>query len=83
MYNYDYLPDPTEVSEIEDVVELGWCWQHLHLCLLPQLACSWHKTINNTQDVFREATLLKYKRAETGLLKLQHKRWFPKFWTYL
>lgn len=57
----NYLPDPTEISEVENIVELGWRWQHLDLSLLPQPARSWHKTINHTQDFFREATLLKYK----------------------
>lgn len=33
------LPDPGQVSQIEDVVELGWCGQHF--CLQCQIML-WH-----------------------------------------
>ena len=53
-----YLPYSGEISQVEDVVELGWCGQHLNLDLLPHLASGEHERGHRGDDLSREAALL-------------------------
>ena len=37
------LPDARQIPEVEDIVKLGWCGEHLDLGKLPEAACYGHK----------------------------------------
>ena len=30
-----YLPNTTEVSQVENIMEFGWCWKHFNFDFLP------------------------------------------------
>ena len=53
-----YLPDPGQISQVEDVVELGGRGQHLDLDLLPALARGQNEARDCLHDFFGESTLL-------------------------
>ena len=55
---YTDLPDTTEISQVEDVVKLGRCRQHLRLRPLPQLACGRHQLLNPLLERLDKPTLL-------------------------
>ena len=52
-----YLPDSTEISQVENVMEFCWCGKHLELSFLPQLTRSRHQWINHVLNFCRETAL--------------------------
>lgn len=54
-----YLPDSGQISQVEDVVELGWRGQHLDLDLLPQDTSGDHQGFHQLHNLVSKATLLK------------------------
>ena len=52
-----YLPNSTKISQIEDVVKLGWRGKHFNLRFLPKLPRAWHQRINHLLQLCRESPL--------------------------
>ena len=66
-----HLPDSREISEIEDVVEFGWCGQHLNLGLLPEMSCRRDQGFHQLVDLVGEPSLLPGKRQSDILTQGQ------------
>lgn len=73
------LPDSTQVTQVENVMELGGGGQHLDLDLLPHLPGGWHKGVNQLTDILWEFTALRVKKkmyqlTETDQVDIVHLR---------
>ena len=53
-----YLPNSGQVSQVEDVVKLGRCRQHLDLDFLPEFTGGQHQWRNRRHNVLWKAALL-------------------------
>ena len=48
------LPDPGKISQVEDVMELGWCRQHLLFGSLPDDSSQGNQSANQVVSFFGE-----------------------------
>lgn len=55
----DALPDTRKITKVENVVKLGWSWEHLDLCPLPEYPCGRDQLGNGLPDVCSEPSLLR------------------------
>ena len=66
------LPDPGQITQVEDVVELGGSGQHLDLDLLPQVSSCRHQALHQLYHLIRETAFLQKqtKHFLTGNINL-------------
>jgi len=57
-HTHTHLPDAAEISQVEDVVKLGWSWKHLGLRSLPQFASRRHQHVHHSKHFRTEVTFL-------------------------
>lgn len=70
-----YLPNPGQISQVEDIVELGWGGQHLDFGLLPQVTGCWDQPFHQLTDLRRETALLRnFSYKNELMLKLVTKK---------
>jgi hypothetical protein len=54
------LPDATEITQVEDVMELSRSGQHLDLGFLPETSCSRNELVHSLAHLCFEAAFLQY-----------------------
>ena len=61
---FTHLPNSAEISEVEDVMELGRRRKHFDFRLLPQLSSCRHQVLDHITNLFAKITGLHEKGCE-------------------